>query len=284
MHPTVITSGTYTITNPSQIPALTAGSNDLELGGTSPTTEPVIKFRDGTSNTIGEIDVGGGSVFNPNVYYYGEVDVGTGLYPYSTLTLQNGVHISNGSLRIGTADGETVTLNGNSIITNNSTFTAYGGRYQADRFVLNGSMIVANKSVADFSHATLKGNGTVSVGYSAEVDMKNLLAGINVVVAGGRLHLLRPGAGEIHETGTIYETGGTSLVELDVPQVPTKEIFHTATGTMDLLNKAGAEVASLKFAPGSREYAQVEGGAGHGPTVFITTTPEAHALPTIFVH
>jgi hypothetical protein len=287
MHPPVIRSGTYTITNPSQVFHL-FGTTDLVMGGTSLATEPVIRFQDGTSNYIGEIDVGGSSQLDPNTHYYGEVDLLNSAPPYTDLIVQNGVHLWNGSLRIGTIDGQTVTLGGNSLVYNNSTFTAYGGRYRADQFTLNGTMTVGNNSVADFSQAKLAGNGTVNIGFSGEVDMKKLLAGINVNISGGRLHFIGVRSAlspPVYETGTIYETGGTSVVELDanVANLPAKEIFHKATGTMDLLNKHGSLVAELQFAPHSREYAQVERHDG-GASVLITTTHQAHDLPTIFVH
>lgn len=57
-------------------------------------------------------------------------------------------------------------------------------------------------------------------------------------------------------------------------------MFHTATGTMDLLNSAGAQVQSIQFARGSHEYAAPNTGA-----LLLTTNPaEAGNLPVTFVH
>ena len=59
-------------------------------------------------------------------------------------------------------------------------------------------------------------------------------------------------------------------------QSAVREIFHTATGTLDLLNKAGTQIASLQFAPGSREYTEVghaPGGPANNQFAVITTTP-----------
>jgi hypothetical protein len=70
----------------------------------------------------------------------------------------------------------------------------------------------------------------------------------------------------------------------------TREIFHQASGVMDLLNKSGAQVASVQFAPSSHEYAStLDLRPGNGGTVTgsmeITTNPHFPGnLPTTFTH
>ena len=214
------------------------------------------------------------------------------------LTLTHGVTLSYGNLNIFGDMGGTVTLDGASTVTNDSTFTATGGRSLVSPFVLNGSMTVSNQSTADFHNATLEGHGTVNIEAGSTVDMSTVLAGLHVNVAKGGYLLLQSANGhpptDLSFHGTINEAaGGTVLVY--GAQSAVREIFHTATGTLDLLNKAGTQIASLQFAPGSREYTEVghaPGGPANNQFAVITTTPTLFgqpapasvALPTIFTH
>ena len=55
---------------------------------------------------------------------------------------------------------------------------------------------------------------------------------------------------------------------------------ESIAGTLDLLNRTGANVAELKFAGASTLYATADGGGG----MDITTAHHIGSLPTIFVH
>ena len=91
------------------------------------------------------------------------------------LTLTHGVTLSYGDLNIFGDIGGGVTLDGASTVTNDSTFTATGGRSLVSPFVLNGSMTVSNQSTADFHNATLEGHGTVNIEAGSTVDMSTVL-------------------------------------------------------------------------------------------------------------
>ena len=106
------------------------------------------------------------------------------------LTLTHGVSLSYGNLTITGDTGGTVTLDGASTVTNDSTFIATGGQVFNSPFVLNGSMTVSHESTADFHNATLEGHGTVNIEAGSMVDMSTVLAGLHVNVAkGGELLL-----------------------------------------------------------------------------------------------
>jgi hypothetical protein len=88
--------------------------------------------------------------------------------------------------------------------------------------------------------------------------------------------------GAISFHGTINEAAGARVLDYGAAHSAVREIFHTAAGTLDLLNKAGTQVASLQFAPGSREYTSIN---PHTQYAAITTNPNiAGTLPTIFTH
>lgn len=193
--------------------------------------------------------------------------------PYDgTVTIDYGVSLSFGHVTLGTVDGGAYVLNGASKVDNYSTFTAYGGRYgpmgDGDWFNVNGTMSVTNHSIADFDNATLAGTGTIHVSSSGTVDVNHIIAGLHMNVdKGGTLFLHNPNsAGRINLAagGAVFVAGASDAM---------KEVFHEATGTLDLLNRSGVQVASLKFAPGSHEYTSA--ASFHGGLLEITTN---HAM------
>jgi hypothetical protein len=199
---------------------------------------------------------------------YGEVNI---MAPYGgTVVLQHGVQLSNANVTLSETVGGSYTLNGNSTVTSGSTLTAWGGRYASiglgDTFHLNGSMYVNTHSVANFNNANLAGTGTFHIASGGTVDLRALAAGLHADVdKGGMLFLGGP-----NSAGTIIEAAG-GAVFIKGATTATHEIFHEASGTLDLLNKSGVQVASLKFAPGSHEYTSV--APIHGGLLEITTNP-----------
>jgi hypothetical protein len=205
----------------------------------------------------------------------------------ASLTLTNGFGVGNDSSLGMTALGGPVTLNGSSYVLNDSTFTASGGKYNyaGNSFTLNGSLTVGNNSIANFNNAPLHGPGTVNINAGSIVDMHSLLAGLHVDVgSAGRLFLQSP-----NDAGTINEAPGGFVFVGGAATSAAREVFHQATGVMDLLNRAGAQVSSVQFAPGSHEYAstldlRTAGGVVTG-SMEITANPHFPGnLPTTFTH
>jgi hypothetical protein len=202
-----------------------------------------------------------------------------------TADFVHGVIASNANITLGTnppgnsllgTEGKFI-LDGNSWIGDNSTLTAQSDRSGliglGDPYDLRGSLTVTNNSVADFKTAPLHGSGTINIEAGGTVDLQLLAAGLHANVdKGGLLFLAQPNA-----AGIINEAAGGTVAVVGLGA--THEIFHQASGVLDLLNKSGAQVASLQFAPGSHEYAkQAPGG------LMDITIGAAHALPTIFTH
>ena len=104
---------------------------------------------------------------------YGKVTLGPN--NPGNLTLDNGIQMSYGNLTMGGAG--TYTLNGNSYILNNSTFTAGGGSPHT-RFNINGNISVSNSSTANFDDVTLKGTGSLYVGGGSTLTVDQVAAGI----------------------------------------------------------------------------------------------------------
>jgi hypothetical protein len=57
-------------------------------------------------------------------------------------------------------------------------------------------------------------------------------------------------------------------------------VFHRSTGTLDLLNSTGGNVAELRFSGASTLYATADGSGG----MDITTAHHIGSLPAIFTH
>jgi hypothetical protein len=277
MHPPLFGNGTeLVVLNTSQLAADLAGSNTLQLGGTNAAAQPVVSIDDGTTNTIGEIIVGASRQFNPHVAYFGEVIVD----PFTTLTVTHGVKLLHGSLLIANA-GVNVTLGGLSIVGDGSTLTLAGGRSQDDPITLNGILAVGGRSVVDSRDAPIQGGGLIDVEAGGTVDLNTVRAGLHIDVdRGGMLLLQDPLTGLPPSMQGVIREGSGGLIVLDGAVGETKEVFHTATGVMDLLSAGGAVVAALDFAVGSREYAAI----GAGGAVDISSTPIRGGLPVSFTH
>jgi hypothetical protein len=266
------------------IPSPTDPPLAIQFTGTDPAHISIVTLGTIAGTTVWPIyDVT--AIGSPGHTVYGAIN----LVPYSDMIdIQHGVTVSNGNLSLGTMVGGKYTLDGNSVVTNNSTLTTYGGRYQVDPVFLNGKLTVANNSSADFSHGTLTGSGSVHIEDSSAVTMKTVLAGLHVDVDnGGKLSLLYPGnsVGMIHEeAGAQIYFGMTPMAAPNVLKTVTSEIFHEASGMLDLLDQSNTQVASVQFTPGSREYVS-HVSAMHMYSLEITTTPIAGlGIPTTFTH
>jgi hypothetical protein len=164
--------------------------------GTSAATEPVITIADGPAvNTWLDI----------NSAAYGEVLLAPLMN--NQLVLQYGVHLYGGHLTIGTIDGGSVTMGGDSEVRFGGSFTESGGRYHADPLILNGTLAVSGNSYADLSGAPLKGAGTVEVSTSSIVEVNAVVAGLRLNVDnGGELTFVHAGPAKM--LGTIHEAAG----------------------------------------------------------------------------
>jgi hypothetical protein len=236
------------------------------LFGASAATEPVITIADGTVNTWDSILSAG----------YGEVI----LWPSqnNSLVLTHGVDLAGGHLTMGTIDGGSVTLNGVSSVRNGSVLTELGGRYQADPTILNGSIYVSSRSFADFTHTPLRGAGTVHVQSSAIVEVNAVVAGLNLYVDKGAELVFAHSGPAKKMLGTIHAAAGGDTWVGSVATAAA-EIFHRSTGELDIVDRWGTDLVSLKFSGASSLYATPAFGG-----VDITTTRQAHSLPTLFVH
>ena len=250
---------------------------NVTLAGTSQANEPIVRFVDtNVANTLSSVSEYGHSA---HALAYDEITMNP--FDQPGLTVTNGIVLSFGKLAMGSSDGGATTIGGTSVITNDSTFTASGGRYQADATVLKGAMIVAGGSTADFSRAPLQGNGTIYVEGSSTVDVNKVVAGLHVDVLSGKLVDTNGfgASGGMSFLGTIDETAGGTTDVLNATTA-VEETFNRSTGVLDLLNKSGVDVAQLKFAGASTLYTTPDAAGG----MDITTAHHAGSLPTIFVH
>lgn len=144
------TSGTQSITSPTQI-----NNRIIRLAGTTPSlpAAPLINLT-GLLETyaLDKVEVLGTSA-TPN---YGWVESD----PETFTTFTKGVRVSHGTLTTDANSG--FTFEGKSVITNDGTLDALGGRYHSSLYTLNGSVLVGENSSADFSDVHLTGHGTVN--------------------------------------------------------------------------------------------------------------------------
>ena len=262
-HPSV-TYSSGIVTNPA------IDGDNVILAGTqiSFQTGPVVLFSDGKNHVLNSIVEHG----SPGSLAAGLMDIFPPLN--SNVTITHGLHLSFGNLELGSANGGTWAIDGRSTITNGSTFTASGGRLEADPFILNGRMTVSHGSTADFLTAPVKGSGTIDVGAGSTVDLDRVTAGLHVDLAGGSLV-----TGQVFRMaflGTIHESASGSVDVMNTADA-TQEIFHRSTGMLDLVNGSGTTVAALKFSGDPTLYTTPNGSGG----MDITTTHQAASLPTI---
>jgi hypothetical protein len=294
---------------------------DNDVTYTSPSINGYDVFLDGVSGAGGGLSFfdGTGNTLNA-IYVVGDHSGSVFLSPTSSLTVSHGMEIyDNGALAM-TADGKGITLDGTTLVEDNSSLNIFatggsivmnGNTYVNDNstllvphglvtpnspVILNGNLTVGGgqgtieNANANFNSAPLEGRGTVNIEAGGSVDMQTVLAGLHVNVGyASALFLQSPNsAGMIHEAdgGTVF-AGGAAITAA-------REVFHQATGVMDLLNKAGAQVSSIQFTPGSHEYASVidlrtgpggtAGGVVTGSMEITTNANYPGNLPTTFTH
>jgi hypothetical protein len=252
--------------------------DNLILTGTSLATEPDIiigAFGTEVPHTLNSISEWGKG---PTAEAHGEVY----LNAFNDAGLSVGsLNLSYGNLLLGTSDQGSVALTGTSYIVNDSTYKAWGGRYEVDPTILKGVMVVAGGSTVDFSQCRLQGSGTIYAEGGCTVDVKTVSAGLRVDLMGAKL-IYTNGTGGFTGgpfNGTIYEnTSGTTDVLNATTSV--KEAFNQSTGTLDLLNATGGTTAELHFVGDPTLYTTPDGKGG----MDITTAHHIGSLPTIFTH
>jgi hypothetical protein len=246
--------------------------DDIVFAGTGTGSSVIID--DGAVNTWDTLAVTGRSA---HAEAHGSVQFN---YPNSgSLVLTHGISLSYGNLFLSSQAGGSYTLNGNSVVTNNSTLNTYGGRYQAVPVVLNGNMVVSKGSTADLSHTPLQGNGSIFVSTGATVDLDRVVAGINVYMGDGTVVYSNLPYHRMQFLGAVHE-GPFGTTDVLNASNAVEEIFNRSTGVLDLLSGYGTTVAELRFAGGYDLYTTPDGRGN----MDITTAHHQGSLPTIFTH
>jgi hypothetical protein len=252
---------------------------DVGLSGKAFSAEPVIYFNDGNQ-------IGGGRVLNndlSSVVVQGTANAPSYgmLYIYppikSDVTIDHGIKLSQGNLTTQTVNGGKFILNGNSVVTNSSTWFAGAGQYHADPTVINGLVTVSNGSSVDFADTPVQGTGTIDIESGSTVTLDRVVAGLNIDVghSGLLVDMNLPHGQNVF--ATIHEGLGGHVDVLDAIKA-TVEIFNQSTGVLDLLNQTGTKVAELTFAGSSNLYTRPDGVGG----MMITNAHHDGALPTVF--
>jgi hypothetical protein len=234
---------------------------------------PTLVFSDGANHTLNSIIETGHSA---QALSYGVAEFS---YPLAgNATIAHGIHLSYGNLELGSANGGTWTIDGSSMITNDSVFTSWGGRYHADPLVINGRMTVSHGSTADFSSAPVQGSGTIDIESGGTVTVDRIAAGLHIDVGrGGRL--VTGTYSKMAFLGTIHETA-SGVVDVPNAKTVTSELFDRSTGVLDLLDNSGALVDRLKFSGARMLFTTPDGHGG----MDIMTAHHAGSLPVFFAH
>jgi hypothetical protein len=249
---------------------------EVDFAGTSQLTEPFLTITGNlppaapyASTTLSSVEVHGSS---SHALAYGSL----GFSPLSAGVITNGIHMSYGDLTLNQQMAK-VTLGGTSIVNNDSTLTVLGGRYHAARYTLNGTVFVGNGSTVNAEEALFSGGGSINLNAAtATVDLKTADTSIQVNINSGMLSL-KDGMSFL---GTIHEAAaGTTKIFNTLDAV--KETFNQSTGVLDLLNSAGANVASVRFTGSATLYATRDLVTG---AMDITNTHQTGSLPVVFSH
>ncbi len=246
---------------------------EVDFVGISQQTEPFLtligSFSSSAGTTLSSVAVVGTS---SHALAYGSMS----FFPLSIGVIANGVHLSYGNLTLNQQTAN-VTLNGVSSVTNDSMLTVLGGRYHTARYTLHGSVNVGNGSTANFEEAQLSGGGTFNENSAtAKVALKVANSSLHVTITQGMLSL-KDGMSFL---GTIRE-GASGTTEIFNASAAIKETFNQSTGVLDLLNSAGANVASVKFTGSATLYATPDAATG---AIDITNARHTGSLPVVFSH
>lgn len=228
------------------------------------------------TNTLAYIsDVGSSTIHD-----YGAINLGVG----AALSTR-GMNVNAGTLSISERPGASMTFNGTSQVVNGSTLTAtgYSG---AGNYTLNGTMNIDGSSTVNMDYVKVGGVGTIHLtGENALLRMGSVGAGETVVLDGGMLSLTNG----MNFLGTITDSapassriGPIASVAVYNAMDAVQEIFNRTTGSLDLFNAQGTEVAKLTFAGTGDLYAAPTTGLATN-YMSITSHPSAGALAVSFV-
>jgi hypothetical protein len=270
------TSGSQSIISPTQL-----NNRIIRLAGTTPSlpTAPLINLTGLLATyALDKVEVLGTSA-TPN---YGWVESD----PETFTTFTKGVRVSHGTLTTDANSG--FTFEGKSVITNDGTLDALGGRYHSSLYTLNGSVLVGENSSADFSDVHLTGHGTVKLtAESATVSA----GGIGGVGAGVHFDLTEGGTLNI-DNGMNFlghvDIGCQATVNINTPVFDTaplgavSEIWHARSDVLDLLGSAGQDVAHIQFARGTPKLYAAPNTTTGG--VSVSTHFAVGDLPVTVVH
>ena len=142
--------------------------------------------------------------------------------------------------------------------------------------VQNGTMEFHNQSVGNYQLSPLEGHGSIAIDEGSTVSVDQVSAGIFIGVNNGQLNL----SNGMTFLGTVSE-GPLGNIDITGAGTASKEIFHTASGMLDLENKSGKIVAAVKFVGASSLWTTPDGHGG----MDVTTMPHlGSSLPVTFTH
>jgi hypothetical protein len=206
------------------------------------------------------------------------------LMPGGTLTVGRLV-VDAASLAINERPGASVTFDGTSRISNDSTLTAtgYAG---TGLYTVNGTMTVDGTSAVNMDDVSVAGTGTFHLtGDAALLRVGAVAAGETVVLDGGMLSL----ANGMDFLGTITDAapsvsriGPTASVDVYNALDAVRETFNPTTGMLALYNAQGSEVAGLRFAGTGELYAAPTTSLATN-YIAITSHPMSGALPVSLI-
>ena len=240
--------------------------NDVVFGGTDPvgSTTPALNIIGDTAlNTVSVT----GTAATPE---HGIIGMGKVV----SLTVNNGVHLSNGTLSVNESPVDHFALNGVSTLDSNSTLTV-AGFIGAGAAAVNGAVWLRSGSTLDMGSDAVTGAGSVNLaGGTTLARLGSVGSDIVVNLNRGVLAL----ADGMHFLGTVHEQA-PAVTEVFNATSAVKEIFSQSTGVLDLLDVQGAKVAEINFGAGSSPlYATPDAMTG---SMDITHTQHANSLPVL---
>jgi hypothetical protein len=242
---------------------------DVVFAGSDPigSTTPAL-------NIIGDTALNTVSVVGSDLaQHHGSIQMGKVV----SLTVSNGVHLSNGTLSVNESPVDQFALNGNSTLDSNSTLTV-GGFSGAGAARVNGAVWLQSGSTVDMESDVVTGAGKINLtGANTLARLGSVGSDIVVNLNMGVL-ALKDG---MHFLGTIHEQASTETQVFNAMSA-VKEVFTQSSDVLDLVDAQGANVAVIGFGAGAAPlYATPDAATG---AVDITRTQQAGSLPVIFPH
>ena len=235
---------------------------------------PLVTFT-GPNTLTGVTDVGAATAAGD-----ASIDIGPG-----GALITGGLAINEASLAIRESPGTSVTFNGTSQISNDSTLTATGSS-GTGAYAVNGTMNIDGTSTVNMDYVLVAGSGTFHLtGEDALLRLGTVGTGETVMLDGGMLSLTNG----MSFQGTITDSapatsriGPISSVAVYNANGAVQEIFNETTGLLDLFNAQGTELAHLKFAGTGELYAIPTSGLATN-YVEITSHLSPGALPVTLI-